>query len=446
MSIRNDLARAALALILAVASLQSAAQWARLDGELTPVGAERAGNEAGTIPAWTGGLPTKPIDPAIGYVDPYAGDAVRFTITAANAGQYRDQLSAGHLALLQRHPESFRLNVYPTRRSAAFPAEVLAEVARQAPLARSAHDEIFDVGRSSVPFPIPQQAVEIMWNHELRWRGGSVSRMYTWFPVAGTGRYFTVRIIENLAFDQQGFMADARANRLANLLGLYLSPGRYEGAMTLVWEPVNPIAESRATWTYEPLARRVRRSPSQAYDFIDPTTDGLRTSDQYDGWSGAPDRYDWKLLGKREMLIGYNSYRLGNRALRYAEILQPGHVNPEHLRYELHRVWVVEATLRPGAVHRYPRRVFYVDEDTWQVAMEEVYDSDGQLWRFGDHQAMQFYDVPTSWYRATIHYDLRRNAYLVTYLDNEENFTRRWGWKGEIQDFMPSTLRRMAVR
>jgi hypothetical protein len=297
-----------------------------------------------------------------------------------------------------------------------------------------------------VPFPIPADGVQVMWNHVLRWRGGSVSRAYATFPVAASGRYYAVRQIENLAFDQHGFMADSRPNRLANRLRFSVSPPRAEGAMQLDWEPLNALAQSRATWSYEPVTRRVSRAPSIAYDFIDPGTNGLRTADQYDGWNGAPDRYDWTLRGKREMYIAYNSYKLGERKLKYADILKPGHPNPEVLRYELHRVWVVEAVLKPGAVHRFPRRVFYLDEDSWQVAMEEVYDAEGKLWRFGDHPAMQFYDVPTPWYRATIHYDLRRGAYLMSFLDNEEHFNRRWGWKGEMQDFMPSTLRKLAVR
>lgn len=419
---------------------------ARLDGDLTPVGAERAGNAAGTIPAWTGGLPRVAIDSAVGYADPFAQDQVLFTIDAKNAHEHADKLSAGHRALLERHAETFKLHVYPTRRSAAWPAEVLAEVKKQAPFPRTEGFRLLDVGKSAVPFPITTDALQMMWNHVLRWRGGSVRREAAWFPVAATGRYFTVRFIDEFAFDQQGFMAQPRPNRLFNFVGMYLSPPTIEGQLNLIWEPIDPVAEDRSTWAYQPLARRVQRLPSLAHDDLDPRTQGMRTSDQYDGWNGAPDRYDWKLLGKREMLIAYNSYKLASKALTYADILQRGHVNPELLRYELHRVWVVEATLRAGQHHRYPRRIFYLDEDTWQVSMEEVYDSAGALWRFGDHPAMQFYDVMVPWYRATIHYDLRADSYLASFLDNESNFAWQWGWTGEINDFLPGNLRRLGTR
>ena len=418
----------------------------RLEHDLTPVGAERAGNADGTIPPWTGGLAQQAMDPTVGYLDPYADDPILFTIDAANVDQYSEQLSPGHQALFRQYPDSYRMHVYPTRRSANWPQEVLDEVRKQAPLAATEGYALLDVGRSAVPFPITSDPLQMMWNHSLRWRGGSVKRLYNVFPVDARGRYFTVGILDIIVFDQQGYMQESRPNRLANFLGVYLAPANIEGQITLVWEPIDETAQSRQTWKYETVSRRVVRVPSLAYDDLDQRTQGLRTSDQYDGWNGSPNRYNWKLLGKREMFIPYNSYKLSSKKLKYADILQPGHIDPDLLRYELHRVWVVEATLRPGKRHRYPRRIFYLDEDTWQVSMEEDYDSDDRLWRFGNHPAMQFYDVMVPWYRAMIHHDLRMGAYLASELDNETKISREWGFKGEINDFLPVNLRRLGTR
>jgi len=418
----------------------------RLEHDLTPVGAERAGNADGTIPPWTGGLAQQAMDPTVGYLDPYADDPILFTIDAANVDQYSEQLSPGHQALFRQYPDSYRMHVYPTRRSANWPQEVLDEVRKQAPLAATEGYALLNVGRSAVPFPITSDPLQMMWNHSLRWRGGSVKRLYNVFPVDARGRYFTVGILDIIVFDQQGYMQESRPNRLANFLGVYLAPANIEGQITLVWEPIDETAQSRQTWKYETVSRRVVRVPSLAYDDLDQRTQGLRTSDQYDGWNGSPNRYNWKLLGKREMFIPYNSYKLSSKKLKYADILQPGHIDPDLLRYELHRVWVVEATLRPGKRHRYPRRIFYLDEDTWQVSMEEDYDSDDRLWRFGNHPAMQFYDVMVPWYRAMIHHDLRMGAYLASELDNETKISREWGFKGEINDFLPVNLRRLGTR
>ena len=418
----------------------------RLEHDLTPVGAERAGNADGTIPPWTGGLAQQAMDPTVGYLDPYADDPILFTIDAANVDQYGEQLSPGHQELFRQYPDSYRMHVYPTRRSANWPQEVLDEVRKQAPLAATEGYALLNVGRSAVPFPITSDPLQMMWNHSLRWRGGSVKRLYNVFPVDARGRYFTVGILDIIVFDQQGYMQESRPNRLANFLGVYLAPANIEGQITLVWEPIDETAQSRQTWKYETVSRRVVRVPSLAYDDLDQRTQGLRTSDQYDGWNGSPNRYNWKLLGKREMFIPYNSYKLSSSKLKYADILQPGHIDPGVLRYELHRVWVIEATVRPGKRHRYPRRIFYLDEDTWQVSMEEDYDSDDRLWRFGNHPAMQFYDVMVPWYRAMIHHDLRMGAYLASELDNETKISREWGFKGEINDFLPVNLRRLGTR
>ena len=446
----RSIVRAAFALLFAYSpallAVVTAAQVARLSTDLTPVGAERAGNAAGTIPAWAGGLPKQSVDPEVGYVDPYASDRVLFSISAANAGQYHDQLTDGHRKLFEQHPDTYRLNVYPTRRSANWPEPVLSEVKKQAAFARTEGFELLDVGKSAVPFPLTRDPLQMMWNHVLRWRGGSVLREYSWFPVDRKGRYFEVRILNAFAFDQQGYMAERRPNRLFNLYGLYLASANIEGQLTLIWEPINAVAESRKTWIYQTVSRRVVRTPSLAYDDLDRRTQGMRTSDQFDGWNGAPDKYDWKLLGKREMFIAYNSYKLSDKKLKYANIIKPGNLNADLLRYELHRVWVVEATLRPGEYHRYPRRIFYLDEDTWQVSMEEDYDSDGALWRFGDHPQMQFYDVLVPWYRATVTYDFKANAYLASELDNESRRKTQWGWVGEINDFLPVNLRRLGTR
>ena len=438
-----------LSLLLPVAQLQAAVspeQLMRLDSDLTPVGAERAGNSDGSIPPWTGGLPQQAIDPALGYQDPYAADPVLFTITAANADQYASQLSIGHREMLSKHPETYRMNVYPTRRSANWPAEVLAEVKRQAPFARTEGYALLDVGKSAVPFPLTRDPLQMMWNHSLRWRGGSVLREYSWFPVDSRGGFFNVRVMDALVFDQQGYMNGTRPNRLLNSYALYLSPASIEGQITLVWEPINPIAEGRQAWSYQPRSRRVERNPSLTHGDIDRRTQGLRTVDQYDGWNGSPELYDWKLVGKRELFIPYNSYKLGDKSLKYKDMIRPGHLDPDLLRYELHRVWVIEATLRPGKHHRYPRRTFYLDEDTWQVSLEDDYDSDGQLWRFGEYPAMQFYDVLVPWYRALLLYDFKVDAYLVSDLDNESKRPRQWGFKAEINDFMPVNLRRLGTR
>ena len=88
---------------------------AKLGAELTPLGAVKAGNADGTIPAWDGGITSPPAgySPGDHHPDPYAGDEVLFTITGANMGEYADKLTPGHKALL----ETYSLNQFVLLRS-----------------------------------------------------------------------------------------------------------------------------------------------------------------------------------------------------------------------------------------------------------------------------------------------------------------------------------------
>jgi hypothetical protein len=430
---------AVLASTLALGGLE-----AQTSADLTPVGAERAGNADGSIPAWTGGLPkTPPIEWKTGYTDPFAEDQPLFTIRAADAEKYKDILSPGHLALFKRDPRTFRMHVYPTRRSASFPEDVLAEVKKHAGIAKTDGYHVRDVGRSTVPFPVPENGLQVMWNHVFRWRGGSVERQFIWSPVDGSGRFYVVRYHQSAAYDQHGYMEESRQGRLVNSNGFFLSPPAAIGIRVANWEPIDPVGEARKRWVYVPQTFDTRRLPAYEYDTQELLTGGMRNADQNDGWNGAPDCFEWKLLGKRERLIGYNAYRLADRSLRYPDIIKPRSLDPDLLRYERHRVWVVEATrIRQ---HKYYRRIFYVDEDTWQIAQEEVYDKKGVLERFGDHHMIQYYDVQVPWYAATVHHVLKSGSYLVSNLNNMEPYPTRWGFKGRIADYMPNRLRSLGL-
>ena len=179
--------------------------------------------------------------------------------------------------------------------------------------------------------------------------------------------------------------------------------------------------------------------PWVAYDFPAPNSDGLRTVDDVWLFNGPPDRFEWELLGKREMLIPYNAYRLHGSDIGPADILRRSHIEPDLARYELHRVWVVQGTLRPGAKHVYSRRVFYVDEDSWQIAVAESYDLTGRLWRVNEAHALNYYDVPVLWSTLEVYHDLARERYLVTGLDNARN-THRFSEGSDPREFSPNAL------
>ena len=201
----------------------------------------------------------------------------------------------------------------------------------------------------------------------------------------------------------------------------YTSPSTLEGTIYLSWESLDLSKQARQGWIYNAGQRRVRRVPELCCDFTADGVDGLRVIDQYDGWNGTTERYDWKLLGKREMYVPYNAYKLTDKSLKAADVVHKNHVNPELMRYELHRVWAVEGTLKAGARHIFAKRTLFVDEDTWQVSVQDLYDSRGNLWRYQDGATIQFYDVQVPWYAAYSYHDLTSGGYLVS----RDNIRRR---------------------
>ncbi len=429
---------------LAGAAAQSAADLGR---SLTPFGAEKAGNKDGTIPEWTGGITQPPAgyQPGTHHPDPFADDKVLFTITAQNMDQYADKLTEGHKALFRQYPDTFKMNVYPTRRSASAPQRIY-----DATIANASGAKLAEGGngvlnaKAGIPFPIPQSGVEAVWNHLLRWRGLDVERRVGQANPQANGDFTLIMIEEKAKFLYNSPEGPA-GNTSTYFLQEVVAPARLAGEILLVHETINQIAEPRSAWTYNPGQRRVRRAPNVAYDNPGTAADGLRTSDQLDMFNGSPDRYDWTLVGKKEMYVPYNSYKLHSSDLQYADIIKARHINQDHARYELHRVWVVDGRLKPGTSHIYKRRTFYIDEDSWQIMVADQYDNRDQLWRVSEAHSINYYDVPALWVTLETIYDLQSGRYTTLGLDNQEPMYK-FGVNLTASDFSPDSLRRAGVR
>lgn len=441
---------AALAVALPAAAQLAPADIAKLGAALTPVGAEKAGNAAGTIPAWDGGV-TKPVAgfKAGGhYPDPFPGDKPLFTIDGKNADKYKDQLSPGQLAMLKKYP-TYKLVVYPTRRSAAFPACHYEETKACAAKAQLAPGGNGVVGCSGgIPFPIPKSGLEAIWNSTLRYRGDTFAQNWAQAAVTRTGDYALVKFEYEYDFQYGNCSrpaAQREPNKILNYLQSTTAPARLAGQILLVHETVDQSKEPRSAWTYNPGQRRVRLAPNVAYDNPGTASDGLRTNDDFGMFNGATDRYEWKLVGKREMFVPYNSHRLTDPKFKYTDILKPGHINQDIARYELHRVWVVEATLKSGMSHIYAKRVFYMDEDTWAIVLADKYDARGELWRFAESHSESWYNVPMYFSTVEVHHDLQSGRYIAMGLRNEE--TRIFeALQRTAADYSPNSLRGLGTR
>lgn len=427
----------------------------RLGHDLTPLGAEMAGNADGSIPAWSGGITTPPAGYKVGdhHPDPYAADAPLYTITADNAARYQDKLTAGHLALLQAYPD-YKLIVYPTHRSVSNPPRVYDAVKANATTAELVAGGNGITGAViGIPFPIPHDGIEVVWNHLTRYRGISALRHIAQAAPQANGSYTLVQFEDQFLFNYaRDDVPRAELMRQVtddNILVYFkqavTAPPRLAGTILLAQETLDQVKEKRRAWVYNAGRRRVTRAPDVAYDNPGTAADGQRTTDQFDMFNGAPDRYAWKLLGKKELIVPYNSYRLHSDKLHYDDILKPKHINQDLARYELHRVWVVEGTVKPGTSHLYPRRTFYVDEDSWQILVADQYDSRGQLWRVSEAHCINYYDALTFWSTLEVHTDLQDGRYLAVGLDNR-NPMYEFNVKLTPADFTPDSLRREGVR
>ena len=393
---------------------------ARLGQDLTPMGAEKAGNADGSIPAWDPANLVVPagFEPFSGdYPNPYADEKPLFVIDGSNWQEYADQLTEGTKAIFEKlGDDGFKMNVYPTHRNYAPPQWIADNTLKTATGATlTADGQKIDGNLPGVPFPIPQSGMEVMWNHMIRHQE-DYSYKYDVYYVSSNGK----PILSTTGDMTNVFPAYQEANRdkevgdtpWLKLRINYLAPARRAGEILLVHEPGADYTEGkgRKAWQYLTGQRRVRLAPAVSFDTPNPGVAGTSTYDDSFVYNGSPERFDWKLVGKKEMYVPYNAYDF-NFGKKLEDMLGDKYLDPDAVRWEKHRVWVVEATLKDGARHLYSKRRYYIDEDSWNALAGDNYDGRGNLWRvqfaYGttlfDNQT--FYSVP---YGA---YDLIQGIY-----------------------------------
>jgi hypothetical protein len=420
--------RTNLALIAALlAGLHTAAaavspqQAATLHTTLTPVGAERAGNAAGTIPPWTGGVTAAPKGYQEGDPRPdlFAGEHKLFSITAANYTHYADQLPEGAKALFRTMPD-FRMDIYPTHRTAAFPQRIYDNIFTNATRAQAAKEGIaYGVAGAvgGIPFPIPANGTEIVWNHLLAfWGVAREVRLSTYVCLADGSIEQTAATHELTDFPY--YFPDATPTTFG---GYYYKTRRIHDAPAaqadqayIAWQPIDTAQDHYVAWRALPGEHRVRKAPSLSYDTPNSDGEGLEALDEYYLFFGGPDRYDFRILGKREMYVPYNNNRMYLDAPK--AVIGPHHENPNELRYELHRVWVVDGTLAPGKHHVVAHRRLYVDEDSWLVVYSDEWDEDGKLWKFGHATMYVLPEIPTIIIGTQFMYDLQLGGYATDFV------------------------------
>jgi hypothetical protein len=426
----------------------SADEASKLKTSLTPLGAERAGNADGSIPAWDGGFTKVDTSLAQGKRgDPFSADKPMFTITAQNMAQYADKLTPGIQAMFKKYPETYRLDIYSTRRTAAAPESVYEQTyknATSAKLVDSSGGQMPDASaQGGIPFPIPKDGVEAIWNHLLRWRGVSWRETGTQYLITSEGKPVLTSV--GLSEFQMPYYLPGGASDGVYWAVRLVNSGPPLRAGEAIVGRTNLDQDKSAAWTYLPGQRRVRKLPNACCDTPTPSTAGVMSFDELSVFDGRIDRFNWKLVGKKEMYIPYNNNKifttndpLGN--------LGKHHLTPESQRWELHRVWVVEATLAPGKRHVLPKSTYYLDEDTWTAVLGDRYDQQGQLSKVLWQPMVVMPDIPAAAASMGGFYDLISGSWFV--LNNPSGGKEQYHVVGAIKDstFTPDAMAGEGIR
>lgn len=441
------------ATVMAKVSEQEAA---KLGNELTCTGAIAAGNAAGTIPAYSGKYLGTPdgveYTPNVGQhpVDPFASDKTILVIDGSNYKSYAKNLTAGQQAMFERYPQTFKIPVYQGRREFRYPDNICDVIKKNAVDAELIDDGFgFSGYKGAVPFPIPDetQALQVLANHNFPYRAYTYSTLRDIADVSSTGKVSWGRLTnaglnvtnhpDEIGKPMEGVMAYS--------LGETKLPIRSKGNATVTSEPVNFARGTRLAWSYNPGTRRVRQLPEYGFDTPIGGTSGKLTIDSDRLMNGSPERFNWALKGKKEIYIPANAYKVHGSNVKYDDLLAVGHANPDYMRYELRRVWVLEGTLKDSYRHRYGRRTMYIDEDTWHGVMADYYDTrdtlvqhafinyyyafDAQAWEAG---TSFYHDLTTGGFVGYNMFQERKKGPLL----NGQNFTK--------DNFTPAALRRLS--
>lgn len=402
----------------------------KLGTTLTETGAEKAGNADGSIPPYTGGI-TREKDgfyfegklrvPFSKYdstktglrPDPFADDKVKFSVNAKNMNQYADKLTEGTKALMKKYPD-FRIDVYPTRRSMSFPKYVKDNTIKAATTAKITKPGLaFTGAKAGFPFPIPKSGEEVLWNHMIHYSGTAWEyKKYRGYMINASGRP-TMTTESYALFNAPYWDEKTTDGSIYQMIYDAVSGPANRNGERLIWKMyIDKDKNPDPAWQYLPGQRRVKLAPEIGYDTPMTTVAGAATYDDFNLLTGKFDRHNWKIIGKKEMIVPYNTYKKLYHSTA-EQILKKHFINPDFTRFELHRVWVVEGTLKPGKRHLYSKRVLYIDEDSWCAAASENYDGQGQLYRTMYSNLLNNYDGPAPYMDAFEGYDLISGIYFI---------------------------------
>ncbi len=409
------------ALLAGAGSHALASDASQLGTTLTPLGAEMAGSKDGRIPAWKN-EPQASEGWAWGKLRKdfwkYKNDKSQYTINAANMAQHADLLTPGQMALLKQNP-GFQMDVYPTRRSCGVPDFVAENTRKNAGTAKLGADgwSLKSAVVPGTPFPLPASGAQAMMNMKMRYRGIGVEFQNGFTMVSprrGSEDWIMAGFEQNYYFPA-GKKGSNNLSETGNVeyytYFTYKSPAALAGqALAANVYLDNPSSE---TFYYFPGQRRVRRLPAYAYDAPLIGYENQYPADISFVFYGNPDRFDWKIVGKKEVYVPYNGFAMQRFTTKLEDAMGPTSVKAGMRRYELHRVWEVEGTVKAGVRHATPKKTLYLDEDTWLVAVGDDYDAQGKIWKAKENYITPQWEIGACASAASVYNDLISTRYVL---------------------------------
>jgi hypothetical protein len=417
---RTTLAAFLMAGLLGVGTQTAAADLSQLD-KLTPSGAQREGNQDKSIPAWQGAEPPLP-----GWewgklrrdYWRHKDEKPLFSIDASNVDKYADKLSAGQLATVKQR-KGYRMDVYPSHRACGVPDFVAANTRKNVGTAKLNDDgwSLKDATVPGYPFPIPSSGVEAMWNSKMRYRGVGIdfkNLVVAVSPRRGSSDWIRAGTEQTLFYP----WGAKGSNQLSSFPPVefytyftYVSPTALAGQALAITQYLNQ-AENE-TFYYFPGQRRVRRMPTYSHDAPQIGMENQYTLDEPNVFNGALDRFDWKLVGKKEMYVPYNAFGAYDFQSKFEEVARDDFIATSHRRYELHRVWVIEATVKAGMRHSAPKRTVYLDEDSWAPVLMDDFDGQNSLVKMREGFLVPVYETGTCDVMAMVQNNLAEGRYVL---------------------------------
>lgn len=372
--------------VVCVAAISAA--WAQSSGQLSVSGAETGGSSDGRIPAYAG-VEQTPAGWSPGKVRsdyaPFKSEKPLFSITAANVDKYAANLTPGQIAMFKQI-KNYRMDVYPTHRDCGYPDWVQENTRKNAGTAKldASGDHLQSAILPGLPFPAAKTGQQAIWNYLARYRGvgiqwGKLNTMVS--PRPGSSEWISVTSHQTvfMPWGKKGSNQLTADEPLYSIYFAYETPAALAGQALV--QSDNFANNDSPAFYYFPGQRRVRRMPSYNYDAPQIGFENQYTVDEPWLFNGDIDRFDWKLVGKKDIYVPYNDFAMYDFKKSVDDVFKPDQVDPSARRYELHRVYMVEATLKASMRHISQKKVLYFDEDTYLALVGEDYDAQGKLWK-----------------------------------------------------------------